>query len=394
MEFRFTPEQEAFRQEVRAFLAEHASEAWKAIEPDAEFHEEHWPVVRALTTKLATKGWLTLSWPAEFGGQGRSKIDQLIFNEETAYARAPTRDMMIGSDLVAPTLMLYGTERQKEAYLPRIADGTAIFCQGFSEPGAGSDLASLQLRAKRDEDGYVLNGSKIWTSGAHKATHCWLMARTDPEAPKHKGISMFVADMHSPGIEVRPILNMFGVHYFNQVFFDNVRVPRQELVGEENQGWYVGAASLDFERSGVARFGANRRSLEELVRLCNEPDLGGWRVHAGERVRQRLAELWTANEAGRLLAYRVGWMQSQGQVPNKEAAMSKLMGSEIAQEIFDVGMELTGMHGTLDKGSKWAFMDGRFAWEWMDAISFTIRAGTSEVLRNIIATRGLGLPRG
>ena len=217
--------------------------------------------------------------------------------------------------------------------------------------------------------------------------------RTDTEGAKHKGISLFIVDLETPGIEVTPILNMYGVHYFNQVFFDNVRIPRDTMVGDENEGWYVGIASLDFERSGVARFGANRRNLEELIQLCNAVGPDCQIVRATEAIRQRLAELWTANQAGRMLAYQVGWMQQQGKVPNKEAAMSKLLGSELAQKISELGMELLDMRGTLGAGSEWATADGRFGGEWMNSISLTIRAGTSEVLRNIIATRGLGLPR-
>jgi len=393
MDFRLTREQERFRREVRDFLAEQHSGSWDTIESDAEFDDPHWRTVRTLTGKLAEMGWLAIAWPREYGGQNRSHIYQLIFNEETAYARAPTRDMMIGSDLVAPTLMLYGTDEQKSSYLPLIANGRSVFCQGFSEPEAGSDLANLQLKAVPDGDDYLLNGTKTWTSGAHKSTHCWLMARTDTEASKHKGISLFIVDMETPGIEVTPIFNMYGLRYFNQVFFDNVRIPQGNMVGAKNEGWYVGIASLDFERSGVARFGANRRNLEELVQLCDTAGPDCQIARLPETIRQRLAELWTANQAGRLLAYQVGWMQQQGQVPNKEAAMSKLLGSELAQKISELGMELLDMRGTLGAGPEWAIADGRFGREWMNSISLTIRAGTSEVLRNIIATRGLGLPR-
>ena len=318
----------------------------------------------------------------------------MIYNEEMAYFRAPTRDVSIGTELVGPTLMLYGTEEQKSRYLPEIASGEVVYCQGFSEPESGSDLASLQLRAEEDGDDYVLTGSKIWTSGAHRATRCYLMTRTDPEAPKHRGISVFIADMDAPGIEVRPILNMFDIHYFNQVFFDNVRVPKANMIGEKNRGWYVAATSLDFERSGVGRFAANQRSLEELVRLAKETRVNGRPLSEDPVLRNRLADLWVANGAGRMVAYNVAWMQSEGLVPNKEASVSKMMGSEIAQRIHALGVDMLGLYGVLDRGSGWAFMNGRLAWEWMDSISFTIRAGTSEIQRNIIATRGLGLPRG
>ena len=394
MDYRFTDEQEAFRQEIRDFLSDNLGEDWRGIDPDAYFHDENWFRIRELTAKMAERGWLTLAWPEEYGGQGRPHIEQMIYNEETAYFRAPTRDVSIGTHMVGPTLMLYGTEEQKTHYLPEIASGEAVYCQGFSEPESGSDLASLQLRAVEDGDDYVLNGSKIWTSGAHRSTHCYLLTRTDPDAPKHRGISVFIVDMDTPGIEVRPIINMFGIHYFNQVFFDNVRVPKRAMIGEKNRGWYIAATTLDFERSGVASFASNRRSIEELVELARETGSNGKPLNEDPMVRQRLAELWTRNEAGKTIAYNVAWMQSEGLVPNREASISKMMGSEIAQQIHELGVQMLGMYGILDKGSKWAYLDGRLAWQWMDSISLTIRGGTSEIQRNIIAGRGLGLPRG
>lgn len=388
MDFRFTDEQNAFRWEVRDFLTAELGSDWPGVDPDSYFEEENWPRIRRLTSKLAERGWLTLAWPTEYGGQGRSHIEQMIYNEETAYFRAPTRDVTIGTELVGPTLMLYGTDEQKARFLPEIANGSAVYCQGFSEPESGSDLASLQLRAEQDGDDYVLNGSKVWTSGAHRATHCYVMTRTDPEAPRHRGISVFIVGMDTPGIEVRPIINMFDVHYFNQVYFEGVRVPEINMVGERDRGWYIAATSLDFERSGVDRFAANRRNLEELVSFARDNGMGGEPV-----LRNRLAGLWAANEAGTMAAYNVAWMQSQGPVPNKEASVSKLMGSEIAQQIHQLGIQMAGMDGLLVKDSRWATLNGRLATEWMDSISFTIRSGTSEIQRNIIATRGLGLPR-
>ena len=220
------------------------------------------------------------------------------------------------------------------------------------------------------------------------------MVRTDPDAPKHRGISVFIVDMDMPGIEVAPIINMFGVHYFNQVFFENVRVPKRNMIGEMNRGWYVAATTLDFERSGVGRYGSNRRDLEELAEISKQIRLNGSTLNKDEKFRRRLSELWTANEAGRMVAYNVAWMQSEGLVPNKEASAAKLVGSEISQRISQLGMQMLGMYGLLDEGSKWAYINGRIAQQWMDSVSLTIRAGTSEIQRNIIATRGLGLPRG
>ncbi len=394
MDFRFTDEQDEMRREIRAFLTRRLGDDWVGIDPDAYFTDENWPLVSGLTLELAEKGWLTLGWPEEYGGLGGSHVDRMIYSEETAYFRAPTRASLIGVDLVGPTLMLYGTEEQKSRFLPEIADGSAVYCQGFSEPGSGSDLASLELRAEKDGDDYVLNGTKIWTSGAHRSNRCYLMARTDPSARKHRGISVFIADMDTPGIEVRPILNTYGLEYFNQVFFEDARVPAENMIGDRDRGWYAAAASLDFERSGIAQFAWNRRSLEEIGRVAREERIGGRRPWDDAMIRRRAAELWTANEAGRMVAYKVGWMQSRGMVPNMEASVSKLMGSETAQGIAELGMKAAGGYGLLDRGSRRALLDGRPGREWMDSVSFTIRAGTSEIQRNVIATRGLGLPRG
>ena len=393
MDFHFTPQQQDFRQEVRQFLVDNLGDDWRGIVPDDYFTNENWALIRQLTAKLVERGWLTLAWPQEYGGQGRPHIEQMIYNEETAYFRAPMRDTSMGTHMVGPSIMLYGSDEQKARYLPEIADGSAVYCQGFSEPESGSDLASLQLRAVEDGDDFILNGSKIWTSGAHRANRCYIMARTDPDAPKHRGISVFIVDMAAPGIQVAPIINMFGVHYFNQVFFENVRVPKQNMIGEMNRGWYVAATTLDFERSGVGRYGSNRRDLEEIIELYNHLrfDRG---VSVEDKYRRRIADLWTANEAGRLTAYNVAWMQSQALVPNKEASAAKLVGSEISQRISQLGMQMLGPYAVLDEGSGWAFLNGRIAQQWMDAVSITIRAGTSEIQRNIIASRGLGLPRG
>lgn len=393
MEFRFTREQEAFRQEIRAFVRRVLPPDWQGVDPDAEFEEEWWPLVRRVTRALAERGWLTLHWPREYGGQGRPLMDQVILKEEMAYWRVPIRDAFIGTELVGPCLMLFGTEEQRREFLPGIARGDLVFAQGFSEPESGSDLASLRTRAVEDGDEFVITGSKIWTSGAHRSTHIFLLARTDPRAPKHKGLTMFLVPMDSPGIAVTPIPNLLGVHYFNQVFLDGVRVPKRYVLGEVNRGWYVAATALDFERSGVDRFASNRRALEDLARLAREVRRDGEPLARNPLVRHRLADLYIANRAGTLIAYRVAWLQSQGQVPNKEASMSKLFGSELAQRIYALGVEMLGPYGLLDKGSRRALRNGRLAWEWANSFSLTIRAGTSEIQRNIIAQRGLGLPR-
>jgi alkylation response protein AidB-like acyl-CoA dehydrogenase len=396
MEFRFSPEEEAFRQEVREFLRQEWSE--EATEGGAESPLGYGggrglDEIRRFQKKLAQKGWLTLAWPKEHGGMGASIMKQVIFNEEMAYHRAP-QQLGVGPDRVGPTIILYGTEEQKREHLPRIANAEVIWCQGFSEPGAGSDLASLQTSAVPDGDYFVINGQKIWTSLAHVADWMILLARTDPDAPKHRGISYFLVDMRTPGITVRPLVDMTGRHAFNQVFFDNVRVPRKNLVGELNRGWYVAAATLDFERSGINRVMAGIRLYEELVQYARETERDGRPLMADPTIRHKLAELKIEFEVGRLLAYRVAWIQSQGRIPNQEASMSKLFGSELQQRLARAGIEMLGLGGQLRPGSKWAPMAGRIADYYLASVSTTVAAGTSEVMRNIIAMRSLGLPRG
>jgi alkylation response protein AidB-like acyl-CoA dehydrogenase len=292
--------------------------------------------------------------------------------------------------MIGPTLIVHGSEQQKREHLPRITSGEAIWCQGYSEPGAGSDLASLQTRAVRDGDDYVVNGQKIWTTGAHHADWCFLVVRTDPDRPKHKGISFLLADMNTPGITVRPIVNMAGHHEFNEVFFEDVRVPVSNRVGEENNGWYVAMTLLDFERSNVASIAANQRVLEELAGYYRERRPGGG---YGNIFRHRLADLAIANDVGRLLSYRTAWMQETGRAVNVEASVIKVFATELAQRISNFGVNLQGPGGALEPGSKYAALGGELAKDHESNVSPTIYSGSSEIQRNIIATRGLGLPR-
>ncbi len=388
MDFAFTPEEQAFGREVRAFLKDELASGH--IERGGT--PERWRAYRSFIKKLAERGWLTLAWPKEWGGQGASHMTQLVYNEEMALHDAPATDL--GSDRVGPTIMLYGTEEQKQRFLPPIVRGEAVWCQGFSEPGAGSDLASLQTRAVEDGDTFVINGSKIWTSLAHFAEWMILLARSDPDAPKHKGISYFLVDMKTPGITVRPLVDLLGRHQFNQVFFDNVRVPRDCLLGELNRGWYIATATLDFERSGIQRVIGSLRTFEQLAAYARETKRDGRPLLADPLVRHQLADLKVEFEVGRLLAYRVAWMQGQNLVPNYEASVSKMYGSELAQRLANAGVRLLGLGGQLAPGSPWAPLQGSFQTLYLNAAGLTIAAGTSEVQRNIIAGRGLGLPRG
>ena len=270
MNYTFSAEEEAFRAEVRAFLEEELPSDWDGLDESGAFQGQGLAITHRMSKKLAERGWLTLAWPKEHGGQERSVMEQMLFKEEMAYFQVPGADMGVGGvSWVGPMLMYHGTDEQKR-HLRSIASGDEYWCTLYSEPGSGSDLASLQTRAELDGDDYVINGSKIWTSGGHIADWGWLAARTDPTAPKHKGVSMFLLDMKSPGVTVRPIINMAEAHHFNEVFFDNVRIPKRDLVGDENQGWYILASALDFERSGVHASANAQRLLDRLAAFFSE----------------------------------------------------------------------------------------------------------------------------
>ncbi len=388
MEFKFTEEHEALRAEVREFLRENLPATGAG--PVRPTSQDDWDFQMAFNKKLAEKKWIAPAWPVEYGGLGWSHIKQMIFSEELSYAGAPDGGRVFNVGMIGPTLIVHGNEEQKRQHLPKITSGEVVWCQGYSEPGAGSDLASLQTRAVRDGDDYIVNGQKIWTTGAHHADWCFLLVRTDPDAPKHKGISFLLVDMKSPGITVRPIVNMAGYHEFNEVFFEDVRVPVANRVGEENTGWYVAMTLLDFERSNVASIAANQRTLENLARHIRENKPGGPYL---DILRHQLAEHWIANETGRLLSYRTAWLQETGRIANYEASVIKVFATELAQRITNFGVNLLGLSGQLEPDSKYAPLNGVIEKAHLSNVAPTIYSGSSEIQRNIIATRGLGLPR-
>lgn len=393
MEFRFTPEQDELRQQLKDFFRQELPDDWHGSEAEADSDEE-WEFVRQFQKKLAARGWLVPHWPKEYGGADMGIIEQVIMREETGYHRAPQPDIF-GVNMLGPVLMLFGSDQQKRDLLPPIASADVTWCQGYSEPEAGSDLASLKTRAVRDGDDYVINGQKIYTTSAHRADWIFMLARTDPDAPKHKGISFLVAPMNTPGVSVQPLINMAGTHIFNEVFFEDVRIPATNLVGDENRGWYVGAALLDFERSNIASAAASRRSLEELTEYCRESRDDGKPLIADQIVRNRLADIAIETELGRFLSYRVATMQARGEVPNMEASVAKAYHSELSQRIAQTGIQIMGLHGQVRSQSKrWARLRGEFTTSYMMTLGMTIAGGSSEIMRNVIAWRGLDLPRG
>jgi len=389
MLFHDSPEHAAFRAELRAFLAaELPRDEWDMRNDRDHVTPEQAEFTRRFRKKLAERGWLTMGWPAAFGGKGASYMTQTVYMEEMSSAGAPGAYDQ-GVWLAGPALMMNGTKEQQERWLPPMKTASVQWCQLFSEPGAGSDLASLQTRAVRDGDEYVLNGQKIWTSGAQGADWGILLARTDPEAPKHRGISYFMLDMKLPGITIRPLFNMMGTDHFNEVFLEDVRVPADCLVGDENRGWYISATTLDQERSSINRIVMSRSTLGGLVDYVRgQPDL-----RARDEIRHELASRHMEFEIGRWLCYRVAEMQSKGLVPNYEASISKVFGSELQRQMGVTGMRVLGMAGQVEPPSKYAPLRGRVERWALAGPSYTIAGGTSEVNRNIIATRGLGLAR-
>jgi alkylation response protein AidB-like acyl-CoA dehydrogenase len=398
MDFRDTPEEAAFRQEVREFIAREAPKQEGSGDRDIiSSYAQVFVQSQQWFKKLSERGWIAPAWPKEYGGAGMTVMQQFIFNEEVAEARA-TRPLhlIIGVGMAGPTLIVHGSEEQKKYYLPRILSGGDIWCQGFSEPEAGSDLASLRTRAVRDGDDYVINGQKIWTTIAHLSKWMLLLARTDPDAPKHRGITYFILDMKSPGVEVRPLVNMAGGYEFNEVFFTNVRVPKTNIIGEENRGWYAAMSNdLDFERSAIGSAIGLRQTVEDIIRYAKEHTNDGTSMlRVNPMLRYELVDRLLEAEIGRMLSYRVVSLQSKGRIPNYEAAVIKLYNMELDQRIARTGVSVLGPYGQLDRGSKWAPLRGRLEYMYLRSVGSTLETGTSEIQRNIVAIRGLGLPRG
>jgi alkylation response protein AidB-like acyl-CoA dehydrogenase len=374
----------AWRKEVREFIEAEAPSELRRGGGDGEGGLfGRLGAVKAWRDKVATKGWIAPSWPKKYGGAEMSVVEQFVMNEEFAEAGVPANVGGFGVMMIGPTLIEHGSEEQKEEHLGRILRGEVIWCQGYSEPGAGSDLAALQTRAVRDGDDYVLNGQKIWTTGAQFSDWMYMLARTDPEAPKHRGITYLLVDMKSPGVTVQPLTTLAGTQTFNEVFFEDVRVPVKNRVGEENRGWYVGTTTLDFERSSIGSAIGVRKALEGLMRRAKDGSDASFTRNPS--VRHEFVDRWVEAEVGKMLSYRVISLQAAGQIPNYEASMCKLFTSELQQRIANLSMHLFGMHGNVINRSSMGYMQ---------AVSATIAGGTTEVQKNIMATRGLGLPRG
>lgn len=394
MDFTFTPAEEAFRARVREWLSANLPEGWGTPAfPKPETPAEKVAFARQWQRRLYDGGWAGLSWPKEYGGQALSPLEQLMFHEETFAAGAPDMiDIAIGLNLAGPTLIHHGTEAQKKRFLDPILRGEEVWCQGFSEPGAGSDLAALRTRGEIKGDHLVVNGQKVWTSYAHHADWCILIVRTDPDAPKHRGLTFALLDMKTPGITIRPLVEMTGVAWFNEVFFENVVIPRDLVVGELNRGWDIAITTLSHERGSVVPYQRLRRHLDGVIALTRRLANGG--PPADPLVRQRLAQLEMDIQVLRLSVYRNITQIMRSGRPGPEGSMLKLLWSELEQRIMETASWLSGPYAELDEHAPEAYDQGRWQYGYLWSRAATIYAGTSEIQRNIISQRVLGLPRG
>ncbi len=397
MDFKFTKEQEELRKEFEAFFEEEMKnappefgrgglEGVYATEEGFEFH-------KYMAKKLGEKGWLSRAWPKEYGGQDAPLIEQLIFSETIAKYHAPGVDGF-GINMFAPTLLVGANEEQKKRLLPPIAKGDVFYCQGWSEPDAGSDLASLTTTAIREGDYYIINGQKTWTTGGHRADHMFLLARTDPESKRSKGLSVFNLRMDLPGIEIRPLLYMNGNHLTNEVFFKDVKVPVHDRIGEENEGWSLTRQTMNFERSGVGGFVSAKMNILELIEYMKSNKRDGKLLSDNPVNRQKIAKLFIASEVGQTLSYKINWLQQKGGlvIAASAASEAKVFGTELALRMANFATEIMGMYGQLEESS-WAPMGGSMVESYQFSPASCIYAGSNEIQRNLIAWVGLGLPR-
>ena len=406
VDFSDTPDQAAWRQEVTSFVE---AALPQKLRDDARYGplggpggapvwpdpKEHDRLVAAFREALLDRGWAAPAWPKEYGGAELPVDRQFILSEVFAEFRAPRA----GTLDVGSTIMAHGSDELKRRFLPGFVEGTLKWAQGYSEPGAGSDLASLQTRADRDGDDFVLNGQKIWTSRAREADWMFGLFRSDPDTPKHRGITYLLLEMDTPGISVRPMEQINGRREFNEVFFEDVRVPVDQAVGEVNRGWYVGATHLDFERSSIGSALTMLQTLDDLRDSLDEESRGTGVARAKARrsptLRSEIADRYTEANVARLFSYRVISIQLRGEVPNYEASMQKLFSDQLVQAIARTAMKTLGLYGPLwDGDDERTVLRAKWARGSIGAIATTIGGGTSEIQRNIIATRGLGLPRG
>ncbi|MBI2216701.1 MAG: acyl-CoA dehydrogenase family protein [Candidatus Rokubacteria bacterium] len=397
MDFTLTPEQEALRAEVRAWLTANIPDEWvnqivgRADVPRAEAYD----FMRAWQRKLYDAGFIGLTWPKEYGGRGLTFMEELIVQEEMALAKAPPILNILGVGMAGPTIIAYGTEAQKSRYVSKILSCEEIWCQGYSEPNAGSDLASLQMRAVKDGECWVISGQKVWTSLAHVADRMMLLARTDPDAKRHKGITYFLLDMHLPGVTVKPLKQLTGDAEFNEVFLDNVRVHESEVLGGVNNGWAVGLTTLMYERLALG-FGLQVRlriALDGVVDLARRMEKDGRVITKDRIMRQKIAQLWIETEALKYTGARGITKLLKGEMPGPEASSGKMIWVDTHQRMQELAMEIEGPYSQLTRGSDWAVEGGLWQYTFLRSRANSVEGGTTEIQKNIIGERVLGLPK-
>jgi alkylation response protein AidB-like acyl-CoA dehydrogenase len=397
VDFTLTPEQEAFREEVRSWLKTNIPRDWEARAMGSADvpRPEAYDAMRVWQRKLYDAGFIGLTWPKEYGGRSLTFLEEMVLHEEMALAKAPPILNILGVGMAGPTIIAYGTEEQKKRYPAKILSCEEIWCQGYSEPNAGSDLASLQTRAVKDGEYWIVNGQKVWTSLAHIADFMMLLARTDPEAPRHKGITYFLLDMKLPGVTVKPLKQLTGDSEFNEVFFDNVRVHESQVLGGVNNGWTVGLTTLMYERLALG-FGLQVRlriALDSLIELARKMDKHGRSVVKDPVIRQKIAQLWIDTECLKYMGARAITKLLKGEMPGPEASAGKMGWVETHQKLQELAMEIEGPYSQILRGSDWAVDGGLWQYTFLRSRANSIEGGTTEIQKNIIGERVLGLPK-
>jgi alkylation response protein AidB-like acyl-CoA dehydrogenase len=398
VDFSLTPAQEAFRERVRSWLEQSIPRDWvrRATGSSEVPRPEAYQLLREWQRRLYDAGFIGLTWPKEYGGQGLTFVEEMILHQEMALLKAPPILNVLGVGMAGPTIVAYGTEEQKRRYPARILSAEEIWCQGYSEPNAGSDLASLQTRAVRDGDHWIINGQKVWTSLAHIADWMMLLARTDPDAPKHKGITYFLLDMKLPGVTVKPLRQITGDAEFNEVFFDNVRVHESQVLGGVNNGWPVGLTTLMYERLALG-FGLQVRlriALDGLVDMARHVEKGGRPTTKDAILRQKIAQLWIETESLKYTGARAVTKLLRGELPGPEASAGKMVWVDVHQRLQELAMDIQGPYAQLVAGSDRAIENGVWQYSFLRSRANSIEGGTTEIQKNIIGERVLGLPKG
>jgi alkylation response protein AidB-like acyl-CoA dehydrogenase len=398
VDFSLTPAQEAFRERVRSWLEQSIPRDWvrRATGSSEVPRPEAYQLLREWQRRLYDAGFIGLTWPKECGGQGLTFVEEMILHQEMALLKAPPILNVLGVGMAGPTIVAYGTEEQKRRYPARILSAEEIWCQGYSEPNAGSDLASLQTRAVRDGDHWIINGQKVWTSLAHIADWMMLLARTDPDAPKHKGITYFLLDMKLPGVTVKPLRQITGDAEFNEVFFDNVRVHESQVLGGVNNGWPVGLTTLMYERLALG-FGLQLRlriALDGLVDMARHVEKGGRPTTKDAILRQKIAQLWIETESLKYTGARAVTKLVRGELPGPEASAGKMVWVDVHQRLQELAMDIQGPYAQLVAGSDRAIENGVWQYSFLRSRANSIEGGTTEIQKNIIGERVLGLPKG